>query len=117
MSCVTYTGSISSNNTIYQRLQIPINVGESITQFVEAAKKIFKSNDALWVESCKHCSNNFEDLTYNDLMTTLWYDLFPGEKLIEPYEGAVDEYNGFLGKLLPPEIDFDLENELNEING
>lgn len=51
-----------------------------------------------------------------DLKKKLWDDLFPGEKIIKPYEGAVDDYEGFLGRLLPKGTELNIEEELDDLN-
>lgn len=40
----------------------------------------------------------------NDVKKQLWKELFPNEPMIEPHDGAVEEYAGCLAKHLPEDF-------------
>lgn len=72
---------------------------------------------SFWVSSCIYQTNEYKSEKYNEFKRNLRDIMFPGEEIPEQYIGAVDDYAGRLSKLLPSEVEIDLEKELDDING
>lgn len=120
MSCISYVESVNSDHLNYHKVVkklFTLEAGqESSVQYFDVTVEKYPKTPDLWIHPCNLSSNKFEYVTYKDLKKKLWSDLFPEEEIIEPYEGAVDDYEGLLGRLLPEDIELNIEDELDDIN-
>lgn len=110
MTCVLINKNVTSQHGIYNSLRIiskPFivstkNVMDTITEVKNSFGQV---NNTVIVTSCN-------PYTTTDTKKQLWMELFPGEEMIQPYEGAVDEYAGLLGADLP--LDFNIIEYLDD---
>jgi hypothetical protein len=115
MTCSTHIESTHSSYGIYNPVLLKTASYEenriSIESEFYSTSVRFSTDNVSWCEHKYTTQYHQEYVIPKTLKEKMWDELFPGEELIEPYVGAVDDYGGCLDEFLPD--DFDLSEYID----
>lgn len=105
MTCYSVVKNANSMQEISSYL--PGVIHPIIKSTKQAMGTLLEVKNTLCSESITITITTSDSRTITDAKKHLWFELFPGEEMIQPYEGAVDEFAGGLCEDLPDDFDID----------